>query len=105
MSGLIGLLNALAQAALAEQPEGAALRVRTISLEGEGGHLQGRIDHTTATGEFTLRFTVEAPQGAHQSIQIVVEQWPEQLPPALEPFRTLLTRARLRLDLDFTPPT
>ena len=105
MSGLIGLLNALAQAALEDQPEGAALRVRAVSLDGQGGHVQGRIDHAEAAGEFSLRFTVDAPQGKQQSVQLVVEQWPERLPPALETFRTLLERARLRLDLDFTPPT
>lgn len=100
MGDLLTMLNHLLATWLAEQGGGGAIHVREIRLDGRGALVLARLDHKDFNGEAVLRLIVEPAQGQRQTIRIGVEQWPERLPAALEPFRKLLESARLAIELD-----
>ena len=50
-----------------------------------------------------LRLVAGKAEAGRQALHLQVEQWPETLPAGLEPFRKVLEKARLTLELDFNP--
>jgi len=103
MDSLLTMINHLIGLALAERPGSGALQLRTLTLDGEGGHVVGRLEHPLARGEVVLRFRVESAQGGNrQSIRFHVVSAPEDLGDGVEPFRRLIETARLTLELDFS---
>ena len=103
MSGILELLNHLLQAALAEQRAGGPVTVRSVELDPDGGRLIARIDHPAVQGEVVLKLHIEPPSGHRQTLRLSLEQCPETLHPALEAFRGVLEKIRIRVELDFTP--
>jgi hypothetical protein len=116
---LLELLNAVLGETLAQPaPEGAAqgapggsgggqaaaaLQVRSVVLDDTGARIVLSLQGPAGAGELVLRLQAEPPQGERQTLGLAVEQPPERWPAALEPFRRVLERARLRLELDFPP--
>lgn len=112
MNGLLAMLNHLAATALAGSSSGGALQFRSIVLDPDGGRIVARVDHPQCSGEVVLRLQVvdsqaagesEESQGRRQTIYLTLESVPEKLGPHIEPFRRVLEKARLRLELDFEP--
>jgi hypothetical protein len=50
-----------------------------------------------------LRLRAEPAQGERQDLLLTLEQPPAHWGAGVEPLRRVLERARLRLELDFTP--
>jgi hypothetical protein len=106
MHPLIEMANHLIATALAGAGEGGALRVRSCALDEGGLRLSAWVDHPSAAGEVRIVLRVDPPQGdrgLQQTVRLVVEQWPDRLPAALEPLRRVLQKATLKLELDFRP--
>lgn len=106
MHPLIEMANHLLATVLAGIDPQGVLRVRTCQLDEAGVRLSAWIDHPEASGEVVLALHVDPPAGPHglrQTLRLTVERWPERLPPALEALRGVLEKARLTLELDFTP--
>ena len=106
MNGLLAMLNHLAATALAGRSGGGALQFRSMVLDPEGGRIVARVDHPQCSGEVVLRLRVEESEesdGRRQTIHLSLESVPETLGPHIEPFRRVLEKARLRLELDFEP--
>ena len=102
MKGWIEMLNHLLQMALAEQGGGGAFTLRGLHLEPDGGRVLARLDHPLAHGEVVLRLTVLPTQGSQFTLGLVVEQAPPDLGPALDPFRKVLEKMRIQIELDFS---
>lgn len=106
MNGLLAMLNHLAATALTGGSGGGALQFRSMVLDPEGGRIVARVDHPQCSGEVVLRLRVEESEesdGRRQTIHLSLESVPETLGPHIEPFRRVLEKARLRLELDFEP--
>ena len=106
MHPLIEMANHLLAAALAQAGESDRLRIRNVQMDESGLRLIAWLDHPKASGEVQLSLRVDpptGPRGLQQTVHVVVERWPDHLPKALEPLRTVLDKAKLRLDLDFEP--
>lgn len=103
MGGLLAMLNHLAATWLAGQEAGAAWRFTEIALDAQGGIVRAEVATAGFAGQVVLRLMAGPPQDGRQSVYLAVEQWPATMPPALEPFRRVLEKARLTLELDFTP--
>lgn len=103
MSPLLEMLNRLLAGALAEHAPHGSLQVRSVVLDAEGAHIVAALAPPAGEGELVLRLRAEPPTGDRQTIALTVERAPAHWPPALEPFRRVLERSRLRIDLDFTP--
>lgn len=102
MNGLLDTLNHLISAALAKQGGGSPLALRSVQADADGLKIIARIDHAACKGEVVLRLVAEPPDGQKQCLRLRVESWPETLPGGMEPFRALLEKARLHLELDFS---
>lgn len=106
MHPLIEMANNLLATTLAGAGQPGALRVKTCQLDESGLRISAWIDHSKASGEVVLALRVDpptGPRGLQQALRLTVERWPERLPPALEALRGVLEKARLTLELDFTP--
>ena len=106
MSALLDVLNRLIAQALAEQvPEAlrGAVQVRQVRLETDGARIVAQLLPPAGEGELVLRLRAEPAQGPRQHLLLTIEQGPRHWAPGLEPFRRVLERARLRLELDFSP--
>ncbi len=103
MGGLLEMLNHLAATWLAGQQSGGAWRFTEISLDAEGGLLRGEVRQGGFAGEVALRIVAEPPIEGRQTLHLKVERWPDAMPAGLEPFRGVLVKARLSLELDFEP--
>lgn len=102
MSTLLEMLNHLIGAALAERDTYGALQVHRAWLEPDGLRVRATVAHPSCRGEVVLHLVAEPPQGSRQALRVVVERWPETLPPALDSLRGVLEKARLHLELDFS---
>ena len=103
MGDVLTMLNHLLAAWLAENGSGEGWRFTEVRLDAQGGVLRADLSRGGFSGEIVLRLDADPAQGARQTIHLRVEQWPATLPGALTPFRTLLEKARLHLELDFSP--
>jgi hypothetical protein len=106
MHPLIEMANHVIAAALAAAGQGGALRVRSCALDESGARISAWLDHPAAAGEVRLALRIDPPQGTaglQQAVCLTVEQWPDHLAPALEPLRRVLQKAKLTVDLDFSP--
>ena len=106
MSDLLALLNRLIAQALADQVPSGALRLRSVTLDEGGARIVAELMPPAGEGELVLRLRAEPPQGEHgerQHLLLSIEQGPPHWAPGMEPFRRVLERARLRLELDFAP--
>jgi hypothetical protein len=103
MGGLLAMLNHLAATWLARQEAGAAWRFTEIALDAQGGTVRAEVAQGGFAGQVLLRLEADPPQDGRQTLHLKVEQWPATMPPALEPFRRVLQKARLNLELDFNP--
>jgi hypothetical protein len=106
MHPLIEMANHFIAAALAEAGQAGALHVRSCTLDEGGLRLHAWLDHPRAAGEVQIALQVDPPRGEHgqeQTVRLVVERWPDRLPPALEALRRVLEKATLKLELDFRP--
>jgi hypothetical protein len=106
MHPLIEMVNHLIATALAQAGQSDVLRVRGFQMDDVGLRISAWLDHPKASGEVQLALRVSppmGPDGLQQSLRLVVERWPDKLPPALEALRGVLEKAGLTLDLDFTP--
>lgn len=106
MHPLIEMANHLIATALAEVGESDVLRIRGCQLDESGLHVSAWLDHPKASGEVQLSLRVdppEGPRGLQQTLRLVVERWPDRLPTGMEPLRRVLEKARLKLELDFSP--
>jgi hypothetical protein len=101
---LLELLNRLLAGALAEAAPRGGFHVRSVALDADGARIVAELRPPAGEGELVLRLRVEPPAAARQALTLTVEQAPRRWAPAAEPFRRLLAGARLRLELDFTPP-
>jgi hypothetical protein len=100
------MANHLIAAALAEAGESERLRIRSMQVDESGLRISAWLDHPKASGEVQLALRVDppsGPKGLQQTVRLVVERWPDRLPKALEPLRTVLEKAKLKLELDFEP--
>jgi hypothetical protein len=114
MSALLELLNRLlgealdqrtAQGATQGTPaRGGPVQVHSVVLDSEGARVVARLLPPAGEGELVLRLRAEPAQGERQALLLTCERGPQAWAPALEPFRHLLERARLRLELDFSEP-
>lgn len=102
MEPLLALCNHLLAAALAERDTFGAVRVARVELAQDGLLLHAHLFHAQWRGEALLRLVAEPPEDGRQRLRLTVERWPETLPAALEPLRSVLERARLILELDFS---
>ena len=102
MNPLLELINHLLAAWLAEQPGGKAWALRELKMDSTGGILVARLDHPKCRGEIAARLVVSPPEGTRQTLSLKIEQWPDSIPPELKPFKNLLQKARLSLELDFS---
>lgn len=100
MNGLLEALNHLLTAAVARQGAGGAVQVRAVTLEPEGLRAVLRLDHAQWRGEAVVRLRAGPRRGREQTLQLMVERWPETLPAALEPLRAMLERARVTVALE-----
>ena len=103
MTPLLDLLNRLVSEALARHTPPGAVQVRNVVLDDDGAHIVLQLLPPAGTGEVVLRLEVAAAAGERQDLVLSLERGPEPWPQALAPFRTLIERARLRLELDFRP--
>ena len=103
MSALLETLNHLISAALEKQPGGSSMQVRSVRLDSDTMRVIARLDHPQFNGEVVLALVAEPLKDHRQTLRIQVESWPETLPSMLEPFRRTLEKARLHLELDFSP--
>ena len=103
MGDMLAMLNHLLAAWLAENGSGEGWRFTEARLDAQGGILRAQLQRGGFDGELVLRLEAEPPQGNRQTLHLRVEQWPAQLPAGLAPFRTVLEKARLHLELDFEP--
>jgi hypothetical protein len=106
MHPLIEMANHLIATALAQAGQSDVLRIRSCQLDEGGLHVSAWLDHPQVAGEVQLALRVDppaGPEGQHQTLRLVVERWPDRLPPALEPLRKVLEKATLKLELDFSP--
>lgn len=102
-AALLDVLNNLLATALAGQEGGGAVQIRSLVLDAEGGRVVAHVAATQAQGEVVLRFRADPPLGDRQTVHLVLEQVPKELSPALAPFRRLLEKARISIELDFSP--
>jgi hypothetical protein len=105
---LLELLNrvlgeALDPALAGEVALGRGVQVRSVVLDEQGARIVLLLQPPAGEGELVLRLQAEPPQGERQSLALTLEQPPPHWHPALEPLRRVLERARLRLELDFSP--
>ncbi|MEE8436687.1 MAG: hypothetical protein V3S64_18005 [bacterium] len=107
MSDLFTLLNHLTEAALAQwklQRKGqGAVQVRGLILDPEGARLVLWLEHPQARGEAVFRIQAEAADGEKQTLRLTLLHGPAELGPLLEPFRKLLEKAKISIELDFSP--
>ena len=103
MSPLLTLLNHLITEALGRQASTQGFEVRALLLDEGGMRVVAQLAQGAWQGELALRLEVEPPQGTGQGLRLHVDTLPEGIPTALEPFRQLLSKARLRVELDFAP--
>lgn len=104
MSALLEALNRLLGEALAGQAPGGAVQVRSVLLDAQGARIVAQVRAPVGEGELVLRLQAAPPEGDRQSLVLTLERAPEHWAPVLEPFRRVLERARLRLELDFSEP-
>lgn len=106
MTPLLELLNRLLAEGLAQEDApgaGRAVQVRSVVLDEAGAHIVAALAPPAGEGELVLRLRAEPPEGERQTLALTVERGPAGWAPALEPFRRVLERARVRIDLDFGP--
>ena len=103
MGGLLDMLNHLAATWVARQNAGAAWRFTEIALDAQGGTVRVEVAQGGFAGQAVLRIVADPPQEGRQTLRLKVEQWPATMPEGLEPFRNMLEKARLNLELDFNP--
>ena len=103
MNPLLDLLNRLLAEYLAQHLPPGVVQLRSVVLDEGGAHVVAQLLPPAGSGEVVLRLRAEAPRGAEQALVLTVERSPETWPAALEPFRRVIERARLRLELDFAP--
>jgi len=106
VSTLLEAFNSLLATAIAEGLAGQvapdSVEVRSVVLDIEGARIEARLRPPAGEGPLVLRLRAESTRGEQQALVLTCEQAPEHWNPALEPFRRVLERARLRLELDFT---
>jgi hypothetical protein len=106
MHPLIEMANHLIATALAQAGQSDTVRVRSFELDEGGLRISAWLDHPKASGEVQLALRVDpptGPEGLQQTLRLVVERWPDKLPPALEPLRRVLEKAKLKVEFDFGP--
>lgn len=103
MSQLITMVNHLLQTWMAQAAPGEKWQFHALTLDETGGKILGRVNFKDFSGDVLARLTVEDAGENRQVIRLKIEQWPQQMPPSAEAFRKLLEKARLTLELDFTP--
>lgn len=103
MSDLFTLLNHLTEAALAQGKGQGTVQVRSLILDSEGARLVLWLEHPQARGEAVFRIQAEAADGEKQTLRLTLIQAPPEFGPLLEPFRKLLEKARVSIELDFSP--
>jgi len=104
VSPLLDVLNRLLGEALAQHAPRGAVQVRSVVLDDDGAHAVLQLLPPAGSGEVVLRLRAEPPEGPRQHLVLTVERGPARWPAALEPFRRVIERARLRLELDFSDP-
>lgn len=103
MNDLLTTLNHLLQKALEGGDQTGSVQVRGLVLDGEGARIVLWCEHPLARGEAVLRLTVEAAREQRQTLRLTLDQGPPELGALLEPFRKLLEKSRVSIDLDFSP--
>ena len=103
MSDLFTLLNHLTEAALAQWKGQGSVQVRCLILDPEGARLVLWLEHPQARGEAVFRIQAEAADGEKQTLRLTLIHGPAELGPLLEPFRKLMEKARISIELDFSP--
>ena len=101
MGDVLAMLNHLLSAWLAEKGSGEGWRFTEVRLDAQGGVIRAQLSRGGFDGEIVLRLDAEPMQDGRQTLRLRVEQWPAQLPAGLRPFRRVLEKTRLRLELDF----
>ena len=103
MSDLFTLLNHLTEAALAQWKGAGTVQVRGLILDPEGARLVLWLDHPQARGEAVIRIQAGAIDGEKQTLRLTLLHGPAELGPLLEPFRKVLEKAKISIELDFSP--
>ena len=103
MDGLLGMLNHILAAWLRQLQEGEDWIIHEVRLDSQGGFMRAEVTRGDFQGEVVIRFHAGPPREARQTLHVAVEQWPAHMPEALERFRKVLEKARLQIDLDFSP--
>ncbi len=101
MADVLAMLNHLLAAWLVENGSGEGWRFTELRLDAQGGVIRANLGLGGFEGEIVMRLDADPPSDGRQTLHLRVEQWPNQLPGGLAPFRTVLEKARLRLELDF----
>ncbi|HEX7926677.1 MAG TPA: hypothetical protein VF678_03735 [bacterium] len=106
MHPLIEMANHILATALAQAGTSDTVRVRNVQFDDAGLRISAWLDHPKASGEVQLALRVDpptGPEGQQQTLRLVVERWPDKLPSALEPLRRVLEKAKVKVELDFSP--
>lgn len=104
MGDVLTMLNHLLAAWLADPASmgaGQGWRFTAVRLDAQGGTIRAQLSRGGFEGEIVLRLDAGPLQDGRQTLHLRVEQWPAQLPGSLAPFRGVLEKARLKLELDF----
>ena len=101
MGDVLAMLNHLLAAWLAEKGSGEGWQFTEVRLDAQGGVIRAQLSRGGFDGEIVLRLDADPLQDGRQTLRLRVEQWPTQLPDALRPFRAVLEKARVHLELDF----
>jgi hypothetical protein len=105
MSALIDLMNQLAVTLLERRPpRGTAFTPAQVTFDPDGLTLSGQLDHPAASGPTTLRVTVQSAAPGRYQVQVRPSQPPASLAPELAPYRDVIERLQVQLDLDFSGP-
>jgi len=103
MQGLLGMLNNLAQAWIRQNPGGEGTFVlQQVELLEDGLRVVGLVNHPEMRGEVAVRLTVISEAQARQVLHVRVERLPAEMNGQLGAFRSLVEKAGLSLQLDFS---
>jgi hypothetical protein len=105
LGGVLGSLNHLIAAVLEEAAAARAgsrpFALDAVTVDETGCRIAGSLG--PPHGRFAMRLEAAPPAGSRQTVRIVVEQWPERLPPLAQWLKPLLDMARIHVDLEFGP--
>ena len=100
MNPLLEVLNHLASLWIAEGNGGT---LRQVQLDPEGLHVTLDFDTSWAKGEAVLRAQVTTTDGGKTAVMVTLEKSPAVLNRSLVPFRELLERGRVVIEIPLPP--